>query len=403
VRRVLGTAVGASAAAQLATLPFVIWHFQRIPLSGLPASVIATPIVGAALPGIVLALVAEGVAPLVSLVLASGAEALLSTTVGVVGVFSSLGGAAWAGPLQLLGAAVGAAMGATAAPRSRHGRARRGAVGALVGVVLAPMALAVASTGTTELHVLDVGQGDAIAIRSPGGRWVLVDAGPGESDALFRQLARRGVTRLEALVLTHPDLDHIGGAADVLRELPVGRVVGPGLLRGTPALRSAVVAAEARGVPWATVAQGDALEVDGVELSVVHAGGAAITPNDHSIVLHLRFGAFDALLTGDVSSSIEDQLPARLPRGTDVEVLKVAHHGSETSSSEVFLDALTPEVALISAGRWNRFGHPARLVLERFRARGIPVARTDRSGTLRVRARADGGFEIAVEFGEPFD
>ncbi len=435
VRHPVGAAVAVSVAAQTMTLPLVVWHFQRLPLAALPASVLATPLVAVALPGVVLALVVDVVLAPAARVVAVGADTLLGATVGAVELLAGIGGVVWAGPGQLLTILIGVLVGGflggrgkgartirgrtrgtgLSGPGSRSGgraadlrrrRLRGATAGAGAAGILAPVLIGIvaggASTGV-EIHLLDVGQGDAIAVRSPRGAWGLVDARPGNSDALLRQLARRGIQRIETLVLTHPDLDHVGGAAEVIRTVRVGRVVGPGLLRGTEALREALGSAERGDVPWAVVRAGERWSVDELEFHVLHAGEPGAPPNDQSVVLHLRFGDFDALLTGDVSSTVEDGLPGLLGPDVKVEVLKVAHHGSRSSTSSAFLDHLDPDAALISVGRRNRFGHPTPDVLRRLLRRAIPIHRTDRSGSLRVRARSDGSFRISSEFGGPIN
>ncbi|MDT8368010.1 MAG: MBL fold metallo-hydrolase, partial [Longimicrobiales bacterium] len=195
------------------------------------------------------------------------------------------------------------------------------------------------------------------------------------------------------------DLDHVGGAAGLIEALPVGRIVGPGLLRGTAPMEAVVGAAEREGVPWSVVRPGDRWSVHGTDFTVVHAGGDDPAPNEHSVVLHLGFGEFDVLLTGDVSSPVEDRLPARLPPGTSIEVLKLAHHGSRTSTSADLLDALMPRAAVVSVGRRNRFGHPDPTVVRRLVEREIPLWRTDRLGSLRVTGHRDGSYRIEGEFG----
>ena len=424
-RRTIGVAVAASAAAQVATLGLVAWHFQRIPVAGLPASVLATPPIAVALPGILLSVIAAslpGLPAFVPKVAAAGVDGLLASTIGVVDVLGRMGGEVYVGPTLLVAPGIGAIAGWVlgnsstrrrmalsdtwrSRARERAGRRARGAVvGAWVGLSVLPAAAGMVSR-PLDIHVLDVGQGDAIAIRSPRGRWTLVDAGPGGGDDLLRGLARLGVRRIETLVITHPDLDHVGGAAALVDAMDVGRIAGPGLLRGTEALEALALAAAERGVPWRVVSRGDRWEVDGLVFNVIHAGDPPAEPNDQSVVLHLDHGDFEAILTGDISSAVEDRLSSRLgpsARGR-LELLKVAHHGSRTSSSAETLDALAPTAAVISVGRRNRFGHPAPSVLERFIARDIHVGRTDTDGSIRIRARVDGSFRITSDFGTVSD
>ena len=264
-----------------------------------------------------------------------------------------------------------------------------------------------------ELVVLDVGQGDALLLRSPRGRWILVDAGPrtrtydAGARTVLPYLRRRGVRRLELVVLSHPDMDHVGGAEAVLRAYPVARVMDPGLAAGTEVFLDALEGARDRGVPWIVGASGDSLDLDGVALRVLWPPDVGeerpLDPdgaNEASLVLEVRYGSFAALLTGDASVGVEEAfLPVLL--SPVVQVLKVGHHGSLTATSPELLERISPEAAVISVGRRNRYGHPHPSVLRRLENAGVEVLRTDRRGTLTLRARSDGTFEIRGERGHP--
>ena len=184
----------------------------------------------------------------------------------------------------------------------------------------------------------------------------------------------------------------------MLRELPVGVVVDPGQPFGTAGFVDALEAAQDAVVPWVATARGTVLDLDGMALEVLHPTGAEIPPdtdpNDVSVVLFLRYGSFGALLTGDASGAVEEALP--LVPGA-IHVLKVGHHGSRTSSSADFLAATRPEVALVSAGRGNRFGHPHESALRRLEVAGARVHRTEEEGALTVRAREDGSWTLSAE------
>ena len=146
--------------------------------------------------------------------------------------------------------------------------------------------------------------------------------------------------------------------------------------------------------PWVTLRAGDVLELDGVALRVLHPAASVEPggePNASSLVLLVRYGAFTALLTGDAPAAVEEAVAGE---AGDIDVLKVAHHGSRTSSSADFLAVVRPEAALVSAGRRNRFGHPHADVVARLREGGSRVHRTDLSGDLRVVARRDGGWHL---------
>ncbi len=266
---------------------------------------------------------------------------------------------------------------------------------------LALPAVASPRAAGVEIHFLDVGQGDAVAVRTPAGRWLLVDAGPRDDrfDAGERRvlpfLRAHHVRRLEALVLTHPHADHVGGAPAVLRGVEVGRVVEPGLAVGSSFYLETLRAARERGVAWSAARQGRQLTLDGVVLELLWPPEGTLDSvsdaNEISAVVHLRYGAFSALFTGDAGEAEEEAMTRRYGGSLRARVLKAGHHGSRTSTSAAFLDAVRPERVVVSAGKRNRYGHPAPETLRRLEERGIPVSRTDRDGTVSVVVTEGGG------------
>jgi competence protein ComEC len=258
----------------------------------------------------------------------------------------------------------------------------------------------VTARGDGRLHVtfLDVGQGDAAFVKLPRGATLLVDAGgvAGPPERVSFDIGGRivapplrmaGVRRLDYLVLTHGDPDHIGGAGAIVREfepreiwegIPVPRF-GP-----LTALR---IGAQSLGLRWANVSAGDRIAVDGVEVSVHHPEPAdwerQRVRNDDSVVVEVRWHDVSVLLTGDIGKAIERTLPARIQPAA-LRVVKVPHHGSLTSSTSDFVNAMAPRVAVVSAGRANHFGHPAPAVLERYRQAGAEIFRTDRDGAVTI-------------------
>jgi competence protein ComEC len=197
------------------------------------------------------------------------------------------------------------------------------------------------------------------------------------------------------MILTHPHTDHIGGAAAVMRGMPVGQVIEPGLAFGTPVYLGMLRTAQARHVAWSAARQDRVLRIDGVELTflwpTVDVLDAPEDANDISAVTELRYGRFTAMLTGDAPASVEHLLVTRYGTAVHADLLKAGHHGSRTASSEEFLEAVHPALAVISCGRRNRYGHPAPETVERMRADGIGVARTDEDGTVLVRVDRGGG------------
>jgi competence protein ComEC len=393
-----------SVAAFVCTAPIVAHHFGQVAPVSILANLPAIPLTSLALIGIGAAAAVEPVCPPLAHLLADGAGLALDLLNAVVDVAIRVPGghAAVARPQWWAWAAAALvfllALDAAGKMRDRV-RWAVAAMSAAAAFLLLPL-LGAAAGGGLEIDFIDVGQGDAIALRTPAGRWVLIDAGERDDrwDAGERRvlpfLRARGAKRIEALVLTHPHADHIGGAAAVMRGLPVGRVIDPGMPMGTPVYLQTLQVAEERGIGWNAARQDRTLQVDGVELlflwPTVDALDAPDDPNDISAVVRVRYGGFSALLTGDASALVEDRLIARYGDSLRADVLKAGHHGSRTASSGPFLDTVDPELVVISAGVRNDYGHPHAEVLARLGARGIDLARTDRDGTVRIEVEPGG-------------
>jgi competence protein ComEC len=263
--------------------------------------------------------------------------------------------------------------------------------------ILADPRTVVAARGDGALHAtfIDVGQGDSVFIVFPHGSTMVVDAGglsPSASfdigDRVVAPVIRDGgFRRLDYVALTHGDPDHIGGAASILREfrpreiwegIPVPRFEPLTALRG---------AAQAAGARWANVYAGDRIVIDGIEVVARHPTRAdwerQKVRNDDSIVLELRWRDLSIVLTGDIGQAPEREIASTFPPAR-LRVVKIPHHGSLTSSSREFVGALRPAVAIASAGRSNHFGHPVPEVLDRYRAVGADVFRTDQDGAVMV-------------------
>lgn len=265
----------------------------------------------------------------------------------------------------------------------------------IAGTVLAVGACSTPAAPDGRLHVtaLDIGQGDAILIEAPGGESILFDGGPDPGVTLNRlgETLLLGVRRIDVVVLTHPHEDHIAGLTEVLERYDVGIVLHPGRSYDGPALpRFLAAAGDADEVIVARA--GQRLTVGGsVVLDVLFpadADGEAALPegdiNNASIVAVVRYGATDVLLTGDAEAPVERLL---LERGLvpQVEVLKIGHHGSHSSSTPEFVAAADPRIALISAGQENEYGHPAAETLGTLGARpGLTTYRTDLHGSVEL-------------------
>ena len=264
----------------------------------------------------------------------------------------------------------------------------------LLWVVLSPPTLTrTFGDGLLRLTMMDVGQGDALLVTFPDGKTLLVDTGGvslnGEFDigdrVLGPALRARGITRLDYLAITHGDPDHIGGAASIVRDFRPSEIwYGTYVNNHQPSMTLQSLALKTRST-WRWLLAGDRIEIGGVELRVHHPGPAdwqrQKVRNDDSVVMELRFEQVSMLLTGDIGREVENELIPTLDLLPTV-VLKSPHHGSGTSSSEEFLRALKPTLVLISNGRANPYGHPVPAVLERYKAIGAQVLRTDLDGQI---------------------
>lgn len=249
-------------------------------------------------------------------------------------------------------------------------------------------------TGSLTVHVIDVGQGDAILFQGPDFA-ILVDSGRHDRDDVVPYLRSVGVERLDLLVGTHPHADHIGQFPQVLQAMPVTEVWLSGDAHATRTYERALDAILASDAGYHEPRAGEVFRFGSLLIEVLHPERLTGELHDGSISLRLVYGEVAFLLTGDAETNAEMEM---LARGHDLraQVLKLGHHGSRTSTSAPFLAAVAPKVAIYSAGLDNAYGHPHVEVLERLEAAGIPVYGTDQHGTIRVIT--DGSrYEIALE------
>jgi len=422
--------LAAGTAATLATAPIAALHFGIVAPIAIIANLVAVPLVAAAVPALGVILAAGAVWPAAGRLLGEGADAILAALDAVAAAAAAVpaGHATVARP-AVLAALVGTALAIlvarrTAGPETRstrpHGRGfaegsavplpqhamRRVVAFACIAAALVawPLAVRLAGDGAIRIHAIDVGQGDALAIRTPAGRWIVVDAGPRTPrfDAgrarVVPFLLDHGVRRIDLLVLSHPDADHIGGVEALFETFDVLAVVDPAIPTGKDMYLGTLTAARNEGSRWIAARAGRELRLDDVVLEflapsaeTVDAPGEA---NDYSAVFRLSFGRFAALFLGDAPAAVENEIVAARGNGLVSHVLKVGHHGSRTSTGDSLLAAASPRVALVSVGLRNRYGHPDPGVVARLARRGVRILRTDRHGTVTVRASAGGEIEL---------
>lgn len=441
----LRDSLGVSLAAQAATLPIALLAFGRLALIAPVANLVAVPLVPPVMAAGVLAfgagwLATAGAPSWITGLLAMPAALLLAALIAVVRAAGAVPGASETLPCPANVAAAAAAVGLLLLMRralSRTGRSgsRRGGrpfptpggrsathgsrsapggrsgspaprlrrrygwaiAGAALLLVLASSVVTARPDGSVHVVVLDVGQGDSILLEGDRGGRILVDGGP-DPNVLMADLDRYIPTwdrRLDVIVLTHPHDDHVAGLVAVVERYQVGRAFESGWPADTPAYRAWTSALSARGLRPERLSTGETLRLDDATLDVLWPDDGRVRPsyldpnatanrkaNDSSVVLLGQYEGRRFLLTGDAEEDVDAILLSRgLPA---VDMLKVAHHGSATASSDALLAAAEPGVSVVSVGANNTYGHPNGATMSRLRAHSSRVYRTDQDGTVET-------------------
>lgn len=383
--RRLASAIALSLSAQLSAIPIQLLLYGYIPLLALPMNVIS----GFMMPYLMLggwsALALGGML----LALGRWMSGILGGLMGCFEagsvLFASIEGGIWRLPAPYAATVpLAALLMALLSDRIRVGRLRR------------PMALAVLLAmlvsyaprfdGRSAYVQLDVGQGDAALVRQ-GAHAVLVDVGPADSYEMLRYLRHEGL-QVEKIILSHLDEDHAGALATLLNsEVPIGGVVMGEDAQdqtATENVRQALALARKQDVRIETVQAGDIIAASMTSFDVLSPDASLEGSNERSLVLAFSLGECLFLTTGDLPADCEMKDPP------NCDVLKVSHHGSRNATSRAFLERTTPELALISVGADNRFGHPTQRVLEDLSAVGARICRTDQNGCVTVYPSKDG-------------
>jgi len=419
--RPLGEGIAVTVAATVATAPLMAHHFGSVSLAGLPANVLALPLVA---PIMWLAMVRGALAqlgppaqPLVDLAGLALAP-LLSALASLATAFADMPGAQLGLPLRGPGAVAlaYAVTGATAAglarlarrvdPAPAAARWRRArphlrlaamvAAGAAVALLLSRLLAPPPVPAGFTVSFLDVGQGDATLIQAPGGVAILFDGGPPEG-GVDRLLRAAGVRDLALVVATHHSRDHHAGLQQVVERRRVGMLLENGDGTRDPTFRTVVETARERGARVVTPRQGQTLAIGPVAIRILgppprDPGPAPEDPNPRALAVVVSYRGFDVFLSGDAESEAltEYDLPP-------VEAMKVSHHGSADPGLPAVLERLRPRVAGIEVGADNTYGHPTPSTLRNLRAARVRVYRTDRDGTIRLSARDGGGMDVETE------
>lgn len=233
------------------------------------------------------------------------------------------------------------------------------------------------------VHFIDVGQGDSIFIESPNGKTMLVDGGvKGAGQQVVSYLKELGVNKLDIVVATHPDADHIGGLIPVLNSIDIGQFYDSGKVHTSQTFEEMLTLIDTKNIPYNVPKTGDSIAFDDdIKVKVLNANENARDNNDASIVLKIAYGNVSFLLTADAGIALEKEMMKHDVKAT---ILKAGHHGSNTSSSVEFVQAVHPEVAILSYGEGNKYGHPHAEVVERLQAIGSKIYATAEAGTVIV-------------------
>jgi competence protein ComEC len=398
--RMLASSVGAT----LSTAPFTSAALGSVALVGIVLNFVAIPLAAVAVPGVLASILLEPVLPGLASALAAGAGASLSLLDGVALLGSRVPGGHLIQPAGLATAwpwiaLLGFALWSLGRRNTIAVTALRWGWGVAL-LIWVSLGLALAgprpdSGSVLTLHFLRVGQGDGAAVRTPGGHWLVIDAGPRieGSDAGRRVmvpfLRRQGVERLAALVVSHAHADHLGGVPAILERFPSDLVLEPGDVTQDPRYLEFLGLLESRGIRWRAGRPGDRFVLDSVSFTLLHPDTTwtewGEDLNEDSLVLLVEYRGFQALFTGDAGLEAE---PLFLRRVGGVDVLKVGHHGSRTATGDALLDRVHPRAAVISVGR-NTYGHPAPETMARLRRHRVPVWRTDQDGDITVTTDGD--------------
>ncbi len=261
-----------------------------------------------------------------------------------------------------------------------------------------------------KIHMIDVSKGESILFQTPSGKNILLDAGRGPQPwhdydygekRVLPYLKYLGVKKLDAVMISHPHYDHCGGLPAVMKVMEVDELIDSGHKHTTTKYYKVLQAAMEKGLKYRRVRAGDKLDLDpALKIKVFNPPSptAYKDKNNSSVVMKITYENVSILLTGDASKKAEPKVVRSYGRDLKAQILKVGHHGSKTSTTESFLSKVMPEIAIISCGFKNRYGHPTKEVLRRLERKKVKVYRTDLDSTIVITT--DGNFLTAEAFSE---
>jgi len=263
-------------------------------------------------------------------------------------------------------------------------------------IFCSPSAMSAFEDGMT-VHFIDVGQGDAIFIETPLDKTILIDGGPPKAgEKVVSYLQERGVTTIDLLVATHPDKDHIGGLPQVMRKFNVKEIIETGKVHITKTYYQYTKEIRKQGIPVRLAEANQEIYLDPfVQIDILNANGKIQSNNQSSIALNVRHGNVDFLLLGDIEKKQEEKIIEQ--EEIKAEILKIAHHGSKTSTSQTLLEAVNPQAAILTYSKNNKFGHPVPPVIERLNQADALIFSTAAFGDIVIETNGDYYFITPAE------
>ncbi len=383
--------------AELAIIPLVAYHFNILTPGSIITNIGTTYLSGAAvILGFIASLLSGVSAPLAALFLHPAGMFIQLILAIVAGVKALPGAYLYVATPTVLGVSLYYAIMALAFISLRIETWRvmfRPAVGlCLLWLMVLALPAQLFSRGQAEVVFIDVGQGDSILIKSPGGRFILVDGGGSQffdvgADVVLPYLRHRGIRNLDMVISTHPDIDHVEGLTKVIAEMPVTCLGLPASLADAEDYQTLCDTAAKQQIPLVYLYAGQSLQLEeGFRMDVIHPGKEKVSEdsNRNSLVLLLSYQRFTALLTGDVPA--EELVAAGDRVSPPLTILKLPHHGSKGSLARDFYQKAAPAWAVVSAGADNPFGHPHPQVIAAVRESGARILRTDLQGAITIRS-----------------
>jgi len=262
---------------------------------------------------------------------------------------------------------------------------------ALSAVILLLFSLSLNTTAQNlKVHFIDVGQGDSILIEEPGGHNILVDGGD-RADIITVQIINylkdRNIKKLDYIISTHPHADHIGGLVDIIDSFEIGAVLDSGKIHSSKTYENYLIKIDQENISFDTPRQGDELNIGEIKIHFLHPDQNLdqYYLNNSSLVFLLKYGQQSFLFTGDIEKEVEEELLTENPN-LKADIIKVPHHGSNTSSSAAWVKSLKPKTAVIQVGYDNNYGHPKAKIIKLYQTEGANLFRNDLNGNIVITA-----------------